>query len=183
MDLHEALATRRTTQRFRTGPVPDAAIDRALAAAMMAPNHKTTWPWRFTLPGPEARERLFRVGLRLKEAKKGPSPDLEAHVRQEMLAPDRLVVVSQVVAADPGRAEEDYAACACAVYALMLSLHADGFATKWGTGGSTRDPEALAALGIGPGEKVIAYVWVGEAAVPAPTPKRPPLSELVRRVP
>lgn len=183
MNVHDALQSRRTIQRFRTDPVSDDVIDRALAAANTAPNHKTTWPWRFVLPGPEARELLFRVGLRLKEAKKGPSPELAQHVRADLMNPDRLIVVSQVLAGDPGRIEEDHAACACAVYALMLSLHADGVGTKWGTGGMTRDPEALRILGIGATEKIIALVWVGHPAIVPTPPKRLPLSELVRRVP
>lgn len=183
MDLHEALVTRRTIQRFRPGAVPQEPIDRALEVAVMAPNHKATWPFRFTLVGPETREHLFRIALRLKEAKKGPSPELEAQIRLEMLVPDRLVVVSQVVAADPGRAEEDYATCACATYALMLSLHADGLATKWGTGGSTRDPEALRVLGLAPHDRVVAFVWIGYPAITPQTPKRPPLQELVRAAP
>lgn len=183
MDLHEAISGRRTIQRFRPGPVPDEAIERGLAAAVLAPNHKATWPFRFILPGPSARERLFRVGLRLKAAKKGASAELEAAVRQEMLAPDRLVVVTQIVAAEPARAEEDYAACACAVQNLLLSLYADGLGAKWGTGGTTRDPEAREILGLAENERVVAFVWVGVPEIVPAAPRRPPLESLVRRVP
>lgn len=183
MDLHVALRTRRTIQRFLPDPVPDEVIERALAAAVMAPNHKSTWPFRFVLPGPEARQRLFAVGLRLKSAKRGPSPELEAAVRADMLTPARLVVVVQRVAEDAGRAEEDYAACACAAQNLMLSVHADGYGAKWGTGGPTRDPESFAALGLEAGkDKVVAFVWVGVPALIPNAPLRPPLAELVRRV-
>ena len=174
MNLHDALTSRRTIQRFRPGHVPDEVLERALTAAQHAPNHKLTWPWRFVLPGPATREVLFRVGLRLKSAKKGTSPELEEAVRRDLLVPDRLVVVVQAVDADPGRAEEDYAACACAVQNLMLSLHADGFGSKWGTGGTLRDPEARLALGLGEGERAVAFVWVGlpdvvPTAAPRPT--------------
>jgi nitroreductase len=174
MDLHTALATRRTVQRFRADPVPLDVVHRGLAAAQLAPNHKHTWPWRFLLPGPVTREVLFRVGLRLKAAKKGTSPDLEAAVRRDLLAPAHLVVVVQTVSDDPGRALEDYAACACAVQNLMLSVHADGFSSKWGTGGVLRDAEALQALGVDPAtERVIAFVWVGVAEVVPHAAHRP----------
>lgn len=183
MDLHQAIAGRRTIQRFRAGPVPDEAIERALAAAILAPNHKATWPFRFVLPGPAARERLFQIGLRLKAAKKGNSPELEAAVRQDMLTPDRLVVVTQRVAREPDRAEEDYAACAAAVQNILLSIHADGYGAKWGTGGTTRDPEARALLGLSEDERVIAFVWIGQPEIVPHPPKRPSLSDLVRRIP
>src|SRR5688572_28262010 len=98
MDVHEAIRTRRTIQRFRTGPVPEAAVARALEMATWAPNHKTTWPFRFVRPGPVTREALFRVALRLKEAKKGASPELAAKVRGDWLVPAELVVVVQEVA-------------------------------------------------------------------------------------
>lgn len=182
MDVHEALRTRRTIQRFAPGPIDPAALDRALEAASFAPNHKLTWPFRFVLAGPEAREVLFRVGLRLKAQKKGASPELERAVRQKMLDPAELVVVSQVLADDPARREEDYAACCAAIQNLMLSLHADGIGTMWGTGGPTRDAEALAALGLDPArDRVVGFVWVGRAELVPSAPKRPPLPELVRR--
>ena len=183
MDVHDALRTRRTIQRFAPGPIPEGALDRALEAATFAPNHKLTWPWRFTIPGPEAREALFRIAYRLKLAKKGPSPDLEARVRATMFDPAHLVVVSQVVDPDPPRAHEDYASCAVAVSNLLLSLHADGVGGMWGTGGITRDAETFAVLGLGANERVVAFVYVGRPAVVPQLPKRPPLEQLVRRTP
>lgn len=183
MELHDALRTRRTIHRFRPGSVSDAILERAMAAATFAPNHKLTWPFRFVVAGPEARAALVRASVRLKALKRGTPPDaaLEAKVSAELLTPDRMVAVVQVLSADPGRREEDYAACACATYALLLSLHADGVGAKWGTGGTTRDAEALDALGIDPAkERVVAFVWIGVPdAVPA-VPQRPERSALVR---
>ena len=183
MDVHEALRTRRTIQRFAPGPIPDGALDRALEAATYAPNHKVTWPFRFTVPGPAARESLFRIALRLKIAKKGPSPELESKVRATMLDPAHIVVVSQVIDPDPGRAHEDFAACAVAVQNLMLSLHADGVGAMWGTGGITRDPETFATLGLSAQERIVAFVYVGRPAIVPQVPRRPPTEDLVRRIP
>jgi nitroreductase len=187
MDLHDALRSRRTIQRFRSDPVPDEVIERALAAATFAPNHKTTWPFRFVLPGPAARERVFRVGLRLKVAKKklaAPTPELEQAVRADLLNPAHLVVVSQRLGDDPGRTEEDYAACVCAAYNLLLSVHADGFGGKWGTGATLRDPETFEILGLNPGhDRMVAFLWIGVPELVPHAPVRPALSELVRAVP
>jgi nitroreductase len=87
-------------------------------------------------------------------------------------------------AADPGRAEEDYAACACAVLNLLLSVHADGVGAKWHTGGPVRDPETFRILGLDPAQhKIVALVAIGWPEIVPATPARPPLSELVRTVP
>jgi nitroreductase len=184
MDLHEALRTRRTIQRFLSGPIPDGTLDRALEAATYAPNHKLTFPWRFTLPGPASRQALFRVGLRLRIAKKGTGPEVEAHVRATMLDPAHLVVVSQRVATEPIRADEDHASCAAAVLTLMLSLHADGVGSMWGTGRIVRDPETFEILDLDQArERIVAFVWVGRPAIVPQTPRRPPLSAVVRTRP
>ncbi len=184
MDLHEALRTRRTIQRFAPGPIPAGALDRALEAALLAPNHKLTYPWRFALPGPVTREALFQVGLRLRIAKKGTGPEVEAHVRTTMLVPAHVVVVSQVIAPDPIRAQEDYAACTNAVLTMMLSLHADGVGSMWGTGRIVRDQETFTVLGLdSTKERIVAFVWIGRPAIVPQTPRRPALADVVRTLP
>ncbi len=82
------------------------------------------------------------------------------------------------------RAAEDYAACACAVQNLMLSVHADGYGAKWGTGGVTTDLETYRIVGIDPDvERVLGFLWVGVPEVVPRGPNRPELSAVVRRVP
>jgi nitroreductase len=182
MDVYHALTTRRTIQRFRPGAVDEAALLRALSVARFAPNHKTTWPWRFVVAGPATREVIFRTGLRLKAAKRGMSPELEAAVRQDLLAPDRLVAVVQRLADDENRRTEDYAACACVVYALTLALHAEGIGSKWGTGATLRDPEVQSALGVEPvTERIVGFVWAGWPEVVPAVPERPALEARITR--
>lgn len=57
---HELLTTRRTTSRkFEAGrPIPHTVLLRAVEAAVHAPNHKLTEPWRFVFLGPEASAAL-----------------------------------------------------------------------------------------------------------------------------
>jgi hypothetical protein len=66
----------------------------------------------------------------------------------------------------------------------MLSVHADGFASKWSTGGATRDPESLEVLCIDPErERVVGWIWVGRAEVVPRGPQRPELHAHIRTVP
>ncbi len=139
MDVHAALRTRRTIHAYVPGPVPDEVVHRALEAAHHAPCHKLTWPWRFTLVGLAVRQQLAEHAVEVKAAKKGTlSPAQQAAIRAKALNPGVLIVVSQVRCDDPTRRREDYAACAAAIQNLQLSAHADGYGTKWSTGGTTR---------------------------------------------
>jgi nitroreductase len=182
MHVHEALLTRRTIHRYASEPVPEAVIQRALLAAHHAPCHKLTWPWRFTLVGPTARAALAEIAVALKE-RSGPLPPAQREsVRDKILTPPVLIVASQVVDDDPMRAREDYAAVACALQNLQLSAHADGYGAKWSTGAVTTDEATHEVLGITAPERIVGFVWLGRAAQ-IPEIRRPPLHELVRRVP
>jgi len=185
MDAHEALRARRTVPKYTGAPVPDAVIERALEAANMAPCHKLTWPWRFTVLGSEAHEALVELAIRLKAASKVDcTPDqVSAGVRAKLGSAGRLVAVSQVLDSDPFRREEDYAATAAAIQNLCLSLTADGWGSKWSTGGYTRHPDAYARLGIDPDvERIVGVVLVGEPIAEPRTPPRRPLEAVVRYV-
>ena len=173
MNTHEAIRTRRTAHRVLSTPVPEDVIQRGLEAAHYAPCHRLTWPWRFTLPGPNAREALLDVGVRLKAAKKGV--EVTDAYRQTLVPKLRhpvLVVASQVLADDAFTREEDYAASSCAIQNLCLSVHADGYYSKWSTGGLTRHADTYQILGIDEKvERIIGFIWIG---VPSRTPNAPP---------
>mmetsp|Transcript_67354 Transcript_67354/g.106072 ORF Transcript_67354/g.106072 Transcript_67354/m.106072 type:complete len:96 (+) Transcript_67354:2-289(+) len=77
---------------------------------------------------------------------------------------------------DPtGIAREDYAACACAVQNLCLSLHADGIGTKWTSGAVNFDPRFHEAAGLSSQEYVVGTIWFG-LAENQPGPPRKKLS-------
>lgn len=174
---------RRTVHFYDSRPLPDGLLERALEAAIRAPNHKLTNPWRFTVVGDESRSQITEIAVDLKSSKPGFSPALEAKIRRKVGSSPELVVVSQVLDADPFRRREDYAACACAIQNLTLVLWAEGVGSKWSSGGVTSDPRTYELLGIEPeSEEIIGFVWAGYPET-VPDPPRRPLDEVVRRVP
>lgn len=182
MDTLTAIHARRTAQRFLPEPVDATVVDRCLAAAHQAPCHKHTWPWRFTVVGPEARPVVTAAAIALKAAGKPVSEKQQAFFESQFAHPGALVAVSQVVSTDPERAREDYAACAAAIQNLQLAATAQGIQAKWSTGALTRHPEVLRVLGLPAGEEVVGLVWLGTGMEP-PSVGRPPLEQVVRRVP
>jgi len=185
MDLHDAIHARRTVQRYTGEPVPADVLDVALAAAHMAPCHKLTWPWRFTVLGAESREALVRTAVRLNVEKKGgDAAKVEARVRGRVGSAGALLLVSQVLDADAHRREEDYAATACAIQNLMLSLHAQGYGSKWSTGGFSKAAETYTMAGIDPvAERIVGCILAGTPAAACNVPPRTPIADHVRRIP
>ena len=176
---------RRTAHRYEKGrPVPEEVMERALEAAIMAPNHLMTWPWRFYRVGPEGRAVLASVYVRLKMAGKDANPTIEDRLRDKMMQAPELVVVSQVLAGEPAREREDYAACATAIQNLMLSLAGDGVGSKWSTSGVMHDPESYQLLGIDrEQETILGLIWAGYSPAPVTAPERPSWRTYVRSVP
>lgn len=185
MKLYDAIHRRRTIHTYRPEPLPDGTLDRLLDAAHQAPNHKLTWPWRFTRVGQLTREeKLVPLYLRIKAPEgREPSPGLVAKLTEKLMNPAELVVVSVVRCDDPIRAREDYAAASCAIQNLQLAATAEGLGSKWSSGKLAHHAETYAALGIDPeAEEIVGLVWVG---VPdkVPTINRPPLEQVVRLLP
>lgn len=186
MNVHDALRTRRTIHRFRREAVPDGVVRRALEAAVLAPNHRLTEPWRFVMLGRESRRPLADRNVVLKTPTDGPAPtpDAAARVRAKILDPPRCLVVGCRLSDDPIRQREDRQAVACAIQNVFLSLHADGVGSKWSSGAITRHPDAYAAAGFDPAEvEIVGFVWIGYAAEVPDAPARGPLESVYREEP
>ncbi len=182
-DFHQVVRTRRTIHKYLPESVEPAAIDRALEAAHYAPNHRLTWPWRFTRVGPETRKAITDLAVKVKEEKAPLSDHQRDGVRRKVSNPAALIVVSLVRTDDAFQAREDYAATSCAIQNLMLSLHADGVGSKWSTGAVTRRPETYALLDIPEAqEEIVGFIWVGVPEL-VPTIQRPELLLHVRETP
>lgn len=161
-----------------------AVIERLLEAAVWAPNHHLTEPWRFDVLTGAARRAMGEAVARAIERDADPSdPAVRGEIKGCRTRLERapvVIVVSQVVDADPVTALEDYASCCCATQNLMLAAHAEGLATKWRTGAMTEYPACKEYLKLRPQDRIVAYVYLG---YPAPhlgpdqrTRKAPPVT-------
>ncbi len=158
----ETILARRTAHFYLSDPVDDTIVDTALRCALRAPNHKLTNPWRFVRVGPKTRSELVDITVTIKR-ENGPISDAQVEkVRAKVGSSPELFVVVQVLDDDEFRRREDYAACACAIQNFSLALWSHGVASKWSTGGATRDRRAYELLQIDPeSEEVVGFVFVG----------------------
>ncbi|MES2125157.1 MAG: nitroreductase, partial [Gemmatimonadota bacterium] len=176
-DVLDAIQHRRSIRQFTDRPVTRDEMERILDAAIAAPNHRMTQPWRFYVLGPEAR-RAYGETLGSRKAKKIEDPAaaqalIEKVVAGEVALPAMLAVAT-TVSENPEIREEDYAATMMAVQNLMLAAQATGLGTHIRTGAVMDDPRVRSALGVPEGERIIATIQVGEpAAMPEAKARRP----------
>lgn len=186
-NLHALLSARRTVHDFRDEPLEAGVLDRALQAAVSAPNHRMTEPWQFVQVGPLTRQKLLERSFELKSKPNAPLTDsARRRLEAKILNPAELLIVSQKLHAKPKIAEEDYAAIACAIQNMMLSLSADKVGSKWSTGALTTDPTTYALAGLSEQtDRIVGFVWIGLAVEPHPgkPPRRRPFADLLRRLP
>jgi nitroreductase len=185
VDVNHLIRARRTVHTYQPDrELPAGALERALEAAHWAPNHRFTYPWRFTIVGPHTRAEVAEVAVRLKSEKKELSEEGRAKVRAKVLDPSGMIVLRQALHEDASTREEDYASLACATQNLMLSLASVGIGTKWTTGRVTRSREVYALLGLDPErERIVGFLWVGYARKDPSPPARPPWEDHVERLP
>jgi len=170
MNILEVFTQRRSIKRFENRAVTRAEIETLLDAAVLAPNHRLTQPWRFYVLGPEARGR-YGLALGERKARKLEDPAAAQALRErtadEYRALPAMLAVAVVLHENPEVREEDYAAVMMAVENILLAAVASGLGTHVRTGAVMDDPAARAAIGVPDGERVVATVSLG---VPAELP-------------
>ena len=130
MEIVQAIKQRRTIHSFSETRVPKEIIERSIDAANQAPCHRMTFPWRFTSIGRNKRELLLELQLRIKFGDKPIDQKNIERIRAKLLNPSHLLIASQVSTNNQVQAREDYAACACAIQNLSLSLVSHGVGSK-----------------------------------------------------
>ena len=171
MNVSEAIAHRRSIKKFQDRPISRNDIEALLDAAVLAPNHHLTQPWRFHVLGPRAR-RAYGLALGDRKARKVTDPIQAAAVREKAAAEyeafPALIAVAMTLSDNAETREEDYAAVMQAVAYLTLAAVERGLGTHIRTGAVLEDPAARAAIGAREGERVVALVSMG---VPAEVPE------------
>ena len=180
MELDEAIKKRRTIHIFSKKSVPSEVIEKSIIAANQAPCHKMTFPWRFTNIGMKKRELLYQLQLTLKFGEKTIDESSLKKIRDKIFNPSHLLIASQVCTDNQIQKLEDYAACACAIQNLSLSLVDNDVGCKWSTGKITTNPHTYQIAGIDSSEEeIIGFIWIGYGTNP-PLIKRPSFSTIYR---
>jgi len=182
MDAYDALMRRVSTRAFLPRPVPREAIARLLDAAVRAPNHKLTEPWRFAVLTGASRDRYAVIRRAHREGRfADPSaPEaaraIEKTWREAQETP-AFIAVSCMLSDDAVRREEDLAACWMAVANLLTAATAVGLGTYVRTGGILAEPALRELVGAAEGVRLIAVISVGWPAAEEAPRRRAPAAE------
>jgi len=180
-DFAEVLHGRRTINLFLQTPVPSELVRDAIEAAIWAPNHHVSEPWRFYMLGDETKQRCLDLCHEMVTANKG---EKVADFKKESWSekPGWVVVTCQR-SDDELLQREDYGACCAAVQNFMLYLWKAGVGSKWTSGDITRDDRFLDIIGID-GDKafVVGMIWFGYPKV-TPSQSRKVLADVLIQSP
>lgn len=174
MNVSDAVRQRRSIKKFTDRPVTREQVERLVAAAVLAPNHHLTEPWRFYVLGPKAR-RAYGEVLGARKAGKVEDAVAAEQVREKVAREHEalpcMIAVTMLEDLNPEVREEDYAATMMAVENLLLAAAEEGLGTHLKTGAVMQDRGARAAVGVPEEERIVAVVNVGEPEQPLPAPK------------
>ena len=186
MTIPVIIEQRRSIKKFTARAVSREEIETLIEAAILAPNHRLTRPWRFYVLGPDARDAYGRA-LGVRKAKKIEDPEASRAMRDRVAAEHRalpcMIAVAVVKSDNAETAEEDYAAAMMGVQNIMLAAVELGLGTAIRTGGVMGDDAARAAAGVAENERIVAIVNVGEPAEMPGGPKKRAAAELTKWVP
>lgn len=161
MDALEALINRVSAPRLRE-PAPTAEQrEQLFRAALRAPDHGQLRPWRFLTIEGEARQQL---GELFAQAMAQTTPTEEALTKARAMplrAPLLVVVIARVQSHFKVPQEEQVIAAGCAAHAIILAAYAQGIGAVWRTGDMAYNPRVAAGLGLGEGEQIVGYLYLG----------------------
>jgi nitroreductase len=172
MYVFDLIKRRRSIGKMTSERPTREQIEQLLEAATHAPNHHNAQPWKFIILAGNAREELGTVmALSLAGRLAETSSDkAQATINKERNKPLRSPVVIVVAAESPNQPNvleiENIEATAAAVQNMLLTAEEMGLACMWRTGDAAYDPHVKQWLGLESGEHIIAFLYVGYAAIP-----------------
>ena len=176
MDTFDAIARRTSTRAFAPGPLPRHVIERLLASAVRAPNHKLTEPWRFAVVRGAARATLGELTAQFQLASGDHDEARLNKTRKKYLRSAVVLLIASARSSDEARRSEDRDAVASGVQNVLLGATALGINSYWGTGAITLAPAVKEFAGFGSEDTIVASVYLGWPIGSVPTPnRRPPM--------
>lgn len=183
INVIDAIRTRRTFGKI-SGELSRETIRELVELAILAPNHRMTEPWRFTVVTGTARERLGRFWAERAAANIEPAARaafIEGESKKPLRAPT-LIIVSTRTDSNPEIAEEDFAATAAAIQNLLIAAQSKGIYTGWKTGKMVHDPEVKRFLGLDPADRIVGTIYMGTEPLDEPKQRPRKLDEVINWV-
>jgi nitroreductase len=162
VETYDAIMTRRSSPLTSDRLPERELIERLLDAAVRAPTHHVTEPWRFVVLAGDARRELGEAWAR-GDAARGRTPD--AARAKVLRAPVIVCVIARPKIDHPKVVEvEEHHAIGAALQNILLAAHDAGLAAMLRTGPAAAMPEVRSYLGVRSSESIAGFVYVGYPA-------------------
>jgi nitroreductase len=180
METLQAIHTRVSAGKIADAPVPHEDLLKILNAAIRAPNHFLTNPWRFIVFGGAQRASL---GAAIRDSVLELEPDMDESKQQRLYEQafkgGTVIVVGSKADEDPQKDEENILATACAIYGAMLAAHSLGYGAYWRTGRFLKRESFKRFLGLEHEDHVLSILSLGRPEGEFSAKPRKPLEEVV----
>ncbi len=151
--------TRRSVPFVANAPVEKRKVERLLDAAVRAPNHHLTQPWRFIVLTGRALQELadaWAAGAQ----REGKDP--EAARSKALRAPVIICVVECPKGHLPKVSDiEEHHATGAALQNILLAAHDMGLGAMMRTGPAAHIPEVRRHLGLEDAELIAGFIYLG----------------------
>jgi nitroreductase len=155
-------------------PVPVELIERLCELAVWAPNHKRTWPWRFTLFTGDARGRLGEAFAadQVLDGKSADHPKV-IKTRTKFNRAPAVVVIGSTADPSPDLHIENRDAVSSGIQNMLLGATAAGLASFWSSPSAVHCPNAIALCGFEDDTQIVGAIYLGWPNGEVPVPERP----------
>ena len=176
------LARRRSASAMLlSGPAPsEAEVRDLITLAARVPDHGKLAPWRFIVMEGKGKAALAEKLMAL-AAKRPDATKANAALGKFRSPPLAICVVSRIVEGDIPPWEQELSAGAVCMTLLNAAL-AMGFGANWITDWYSVDEEAKALYGVGSGERVAGFLYIGKSCEPPLERARPEIDQLMTRI-
>ncbi|MCP2678694.1 nitroreductase [Maricaulaceae bacterium NA33B04] len=172
------LQRRSTLAKNMTEPGPSRdELETLLTIGGRTPDHGKLFPWRFIVFQGEARSRFSqRLEARFKDIEPEAPPERLALERTRFeRAPAVIAVISDVTENHKIPLWEQELSAGAVCQNLLIGANAMGYGAQWLTEWYTYDRVIKSELGLGPGERVAGFIYVGTASEdPVERPRKAP---------
>ena len=187
--VNEVIRRRRSVfqPQFSVVPVKDTVIEAMLENANWAPTHKFTEPWRFIVFTGAGIEQLAREQAEVYKSVTTANNSFKENRFENLLTKPKLSshIIAVAMKRDENRSVlevEEIGAVFCAIQNMLLTAFAYNVGAYLSTGGITYFEEAKTLFGLGPEDRLIGFIHIGNIKGDIPAGKRKPISEKVNWV-
>lgn len=184
-DAIDVLLTRRSVKtKDMVDPGPSAAeLETILTAARRVPDHGKLTPWRFFVFEGAARHALGEViagAYRIEEEASATATTAKAMADFPAQAPVCILLASTPSSAKPIPELEQRLSAGAAGMMLLTAAHMLGYGAQWLTGWAAYSPGVKRHLGLGEGDCIAGFIFIGSAGRDPSERPRPEAADVVR---